>query len=114
MDEEKPQKRKKSDRLKKGEVKKRIIEIILDNRSDRYGNVLESDIRKSLESSKMVSAQAIINRHLNDLYNLGCIESTGSEIPKSKNKWNVKNIRNLMRIRENFKDIRLNSYKKSL
>jgi hypothetical protein len=109
MDEEKPQKR------EKNKVKKRIIELIICSPgSDHNRNVLEPAIRKSLRESKIIFDQPTINKHLNELCEWGCIEKLDSKIPKHPNKWNIKNIKNLMRIREHFKGIRLNSYEKSL
>jgi|GEM_PF-806948 len=115
MDEEKTQKQGRGHHLKKGEVKKLIIEFILDNHgSDRYGNVLEPHIRKSLRNSNIVYDQANINRHLNELYKWGCVEKTESKIPRHPNKWKVKSIKNLRRIKKYLPDIRLNNYRKAI
>jgi hypothetical protein len=94
-----------------GEVKSGIIELILGHKA-RIG---EPSIRKSLQKKYDGIDQGTVNRHLHDLNKLGCLDLT----PPSKkttraNRWSIKTLKQLENIRQNFPDIKLNRYEKSL
>jgi hypothetical protein len=94
-----------------GEVKSKIIELILEN----AGPVAEPDIRKKMQIEYEGLTQATVNRHLNDLLTNGCLEL----IPPSKdttrsNNWDISKLEKLVKIKDQYKLIPLNKYPKSL
>ena len=59
--------------------------------------------------------QSTVNRHLNDLKKLGCLDWTPpSKKTTRSNRWNIATLKQLENIRQNFPDIKLNRYEKSL
>lgn len=103
-------KRKKDGRPMDGEVKKKVIQLILKT----PGKALKRDLLKYLTASKIVNDQSNLNRHLNQLYDSECIERFRSKIPKHPNKWDVTKFNTLKKIKYDFPEIQLNKYEKSL
>jgi hypothetical protein len=94
-----------------GEVKSGIIKFILGHK----GRIGEPFIRRNLQEKYDGIDQSTVNRHLNDLKKLGCLDWT----PPSKkttraNRWSITTLKQLENIRQHFPDIQLNRYEKSL
>jgi hypothetical protein len=94
-----------------GEVKSGIIEFILRHK----GLIKEPFIRRSLQEKYDKIDQGTVNRHLHDLYKLGCINL----MPPSKettrsNRWSISTLQQLENIRKHFPIMQLNRYEKSL
>ncbi len=94
-----------------GEVKSEIIELILRH----CGLIGEPFIRNSLQEKYNGIDQSTVNRHLNDLHKLGCINLIPpSKKTTRKNRWNITTLKQLENIRQYFPDVQLNRYEKSL
>lgn len=94
-----------------GEVKSEIIEFIL-----RYkGPIGEPFIRRSLQEKYNGIDQGTVNRHLHDLHKLGCLELISpSKKTTRSNRWNIATLKQLEKILDQFLNIELNRYEKSL
>jgi Fe2+ or Zn2+ uptake regulation protein len=93
-----------------GEVKAKILELILEN----DGPIKEPEIRERLSESFNEITQSTINKHLNYLKEKGCIERVS---PSEKTRflfWDVISFDQLKNIRSEFKDIQLNNYEKAI
>ena len=94
-----------------GEVKSGIIEFILKHK----GRIGEPFIRRSLQEKYDGIDQSTVNRHLNDLKKLGCLDWTPpSKKTTRSNRWNIVTLKQLEKIRYRFPHIKLNRYEKSL
>lgn len=98
-------------RLKQNAMKSNIIHLILLDPQPTK----ESNIRKTLSENYNVQGQGSINVHLHSLKELNCIEliSPMKGVTRS-NSWDIKTIKNLENIRNNFPDIPLNKFEKVL
>jgi hypothetical protein len=101
--------KKQGDHLKPYETKSYIIEYILGN----SGPVGEPTIRDHLKEKYDLGDQGTINKHLHYLKNIRCIELIQTE-KGLRNKWDIRKDEHLINIRNNFSDIQLNKYEKSL
>ena len=102
---------KRSSHFNMGEVKSGIIEFILKHK----GRIGEPVIRRSLQEKYGGIDQSTVNRHLNDLKKLGCLDWTPpSKKTTRSNRWNIATLKQLEKIRHHFPDIQLNRYEKSL
>ena len=61
-----------------------------------------------------VTDQATINRHLHDLKELNCVMLIPPEKKGLGNAWSIQTIGNLKAIKDNFADIKLNKFEKSI
>lgn len=102
--------KKQGDRLSTGVVKTSILTYIFQN----DGPVEESAIREFLLDNFNVVAQSSINRHLNDLRKVGCLELIEPLKKGLKNKWDIKTLKNLRNIKHEFPGLQLNEYEKSI
>lgn len=102
--------KKQGDRLNVGEVKSSILEFILEN----DGPAGEPAIRNFLLEKYNIADQGNINRHLHDLQKLDCIELIPPEKKGLKNVWDIKKLKNLKKIKQEFPEVRLNDYEKSI
>ena len=102
--------KKPGDRLSTGEVKTSILTHILKN----DGPMEESAIREFLLNDLNVVAQSSINRHLNDLRKLDCLELIEPLKKGLKNNWDIKTLKNLRNIKHEFPGLQLNEYEKSI
>jgi hypothetical protein len=94
-----------------GEVKSGIIEFILEHK----GRIGEPFIRRSLQEKYDGIDQSTVNRHLNDLKKLGCLDWTPpSKKTTRSNRWNIVTLKQLEKIRYHFPHLKLNRYEKSL
>jgi hypothetical protein len=93
-----------------GEVKFSILEFILENKE----HVEEPAIRKYLLKKYDVSDQSNINRHLHNLQEQGYIELIPPQKNGRSNQWNIKKLKSLKRIRENFPELRLHKNEKAI
>lgn len=110
MNEENQIKCTKSGLPKNDKVKMRIIELVL----DAPRTVQERNVVTYLIDSETIKCQSSVNRHCNDLYNMGCLDKIGSKRSINLNKWNIKNTKNLKNISLKFPEIKLNTYEKAL
>jgi hypothetical protein len=102
--------KKQGDRLNVGEVKSSILKFILKNEK----LVGEPAIREFLLKRYNIMDQGNINRHLHDLQKLDCIELIPPEKKGLRNYWDIKKLKNLRNIKQQFPEIRLNDYEKSI
>ena len=93
-----------------GEVKSSILEFILENKE----LVEEPAIRRYLLKKYDVIDQGNINRHLHDLRKHECIELIPQQKKGLSNQWDIKKLKNLKKIREEFPELRLNKYEKAI
>ena len=91
------------------ETKTDIIKFII-----KSGPVSEPDISKFIDEKYGGFDRATVNKHLNKLDGIGCIEKVSSVKKSRLNYWDVKTLKNLKNIRSNFSEIRLNEYEKVL
>lgn len=103
------EKRVQGEHLERYKVKIAIIDLLLRN----LEAVLEPDIREFLRKKYNINDQGNIKKHLKDLQTLPycCIEKTP---PKRgfANRWDIKTVENLKKIRLHFPEIPLNKYQK--
>lgn len=93
-----------------GEVKAKILEIVLENN----GPITEPDIRTRLKDVFEAIDQSTINRHLKYLKEKGCIDRV-SPIEKTRlNYWDVISFDQLKNIRSEFEDLKLNNYERAI
>ena len=83
------------------EIKKSIIEFILNTE----GTVIEPDVSGFLKSRFGEFSRSTINKHLNALGKLGCIELVKSENKSKFNRWDIKTPQNLEKIVEEYPDL---------
>ena len=102
--------KKQGDRLNVGEVKSNIICFILEN----VKSVGEPAIRDFLLQKYDLMDQGNINRHLHDLQKLDCIELIPPQKKGWRNYWDIKKLKNLRKIKQEFPEVRLNDYEKSI
>jgi hypothetical protein len=96
-------------RLKKGQVEADIIEYILNNSS----KVSTPNIRAFLKKKHGLHDRTSIDRHLRFLLDKNCIKKYPSK-RILKNDWDVKTLKHLKNINQQFIGIKLQTYKKSL
>ena len=82
-------------------LKKSIVEFILNTE----GPVSEQMVGEYLKGEYGEFHRSTINKHLNQLGKLGCIESVQPEHKGKFNFWDVKNLRNLGKIIEDYPDL---------
>jgi Fe2+ or Zn2+ uptake regulation protein len=93
-----------------GEVKSKILEIILETR----GPIKEPDIREYLSEKLGVIDQSTINKHLKYLKDNGYVEKV-SPLERSRfNLWDIGKFEQLKKIRSDFKSIKLNEHEKAI
>lgn len=102
--------KKQGDRMNVGEVKSSILKYILKNEEP----VGEPAIREFLLKKYYIIDQGNINRHLHDLQKLDCIELIPPEKKGLRNYWDIKRLKNLRNIKQEFPEVRLNDYEKSI
>jgi hypothetical protein len=93
-----------------GEVKSSILEFILEQK----GAIGEPAIRKYLFEKFDVIDQGNINRHLHYLRKHECIELIPSQKKGLSNHWDIKKLKNLKSIREEFPELQLNKHEKAI
>ena len=100
-----------SKRFQVGEIKSAILICILENEE----MTSEPAIRDYLKKNYNVSDHGTINKHLHYLLELGCIELTlPSKETTRANRWDVKKLKNLKKIKQEFPEVHLNDYEKSI
>lgn len=108
MEEKETIKRSKGQHLKKNEVKTEILRYILDNDSP----VLEPDIREHLKKTFGTNDSKTMKAHFQDLLKLNCVRKITNS--GKENEWRIDSIKQLINIKENFKEIELHSHKRSI
>jgi hypothetical protein len=96
-------------RLKEGEVETDIVEYILNNSS----KVSTPNIRAFLKNKHGLHDRTSIDEHLSFLLDENCIKKFSSK-RGFKNHWDVKSLKHLKNIKQQFKEIELQTYKKSV
>ena len=94
-------------RLKEGEVETDIVEYILNNSS----KVSTPNIRAFLKNKHRLHDRTNIYEHLSFLLEENCIKKYSST-RGFKNYWDVKSLKHLKIIKQQFKGIKLQTYKK--
>lgn len=92
-----------------GEVKAHILELIL---TEKFP-LSEPTIRENLQKEYEGIDQSTINKHLNKLQDIGCIEKIPTVAGTRMSYWDITNVPQLRKIREIFKEINLSKYEKS-
>lgn len=108
MEKRETTKRSRGQHLKKNEVKIEILRYILDNDSP----VLEPDIREHLKKTFGINDSKTMKAHFQDLQKLNCVRKI-TNLGK-ENEWRIDSIKQLNKLKENFKEIELHSYKKPI
>ena len=106
-DSEKP-KRSRGQHFKKNEVKAEILNYIL----NREFPVLESDLKEHLHETFGTRDVKTKKIHLRDLQKLQCVKKISNS--DSEDKWEIDSLGHLNSIKENFKQIAFNCYKKAI
>ena len=96
-------------RLKEGEVETDILEYILNNSS----KISTPNIRAFLKNKHGLHDRTNIDEHLSFLLDENCIKKYSST-RGFKNYWDVKSLKHLKSIKQQFKKIELQTYKKSV
>lgn len=94
---------------KTGEVKANILKFML---AEKYP-LSEPTIREHLQKEYEGIDQSTINKHLNKLQDIGCIEKIPTVEGTRMSYWDIINVMQLLKIRELFKEIDLSKYEKS-
>lgn len=91
-------------------IKESIIEFVLNAESP----VNEPGVSEFLKGKYGEFTRSTINKHLRALGELGCIESIPVKDKSKFNYWNIRSIKNLKNIKDEFPNIELKSFTKSL
>ena len=108
MTDSKKTRRSRGQHLKKNEAKIEILNYIFKSECP----VLEPDLREHLNNTFGTRDIKTMKAHFWDLQKIQCIKKISDSGPE--NKWEINSLKQLNNIKENFKEIKLNCYKKAI
>lgn len=108
MEKKETTKRCRGQHLKRNEVKTEILRYIL----DKDDPVLEPDIREHLRKTFGTNDSKTMKAHFQDLQKFNCVRKITNS--GKENEWRIDSIKQLINIKENFKEIKLHSHKKPI